>query len=202
MRLSRARWTEFTQYFSNVPDSVKIDKVVANLYNIVMAVFRPEGLFYDSLSGLYKPRTDPYEREHSIARLAVGTCTKGEPFELSGQMIYYPTWANQSYCMVDQPPDAKPFDTQVAISESYGRWPADLQFTHYTLRCTKFGKTGLIITGRGLDEEVYPLELGEPLHVARHAAQGHAQRFYDNIRPNVELSEQGSVVGPNRLKRR
>lgn len=152
---------------------------------MTLTPFQPEGIFYDALSEPFTPPTDPLGRAHTLARLAVGACDKGETFELTGEMIYYPGWANQSYCVVDQPPNSKPFNTQIRIAEAYGRWPSELMFTHYTSNPTFLPRRkGLVISGRNL-EEIHELELGPQLNAARLAVRAYAQEFYNRLRPNV-----------------
>lgn len=56
-------------------------------------------LFYDALSGGFRPPTDPKAQEHTAARLAFAAATKGEPLQLVDPNFtayeYNPSWAKE-----------------------------------------------------------------------------------------------------------
>lgn len=146
-----------------------------------MAEFRPLGLFYDALSAEFAPPTDPSKRLHTLARLAVATCDKGQGPD--DYRSYTPSWARNSYSIVEQPVDRGPFDTQVTIGESYGRWPREIRFTHHRTNPTESARRDeLVITERNL-EIVHPLELGNILRATRTDVADIAQDFYNNLKP-------------------
>lgn len=66
-----------------------------------MSEFRPYGLFYDVISGEF---TDPTKKDvtaHTLARLAVAACRKGDgPIH---DRTYRPSWAPETSISVHQP---------------------------------------------------------------------------------------------------
>lgn len=145
-----------------------------------MSEFRPNGKFYDALSGEFYPPSDKLRRAHTLARLAVGVCEKGE--EYKGGLLYYPTWAETSYAAVWQPENRLPSDTQVIIGEAYGRWPLEVGFSHVkTNPAMGPDKDILHITFRN-EEENYELEIGEKLLLARQRVTDLSQHFYDTLK--------------------
>ena len=150
-----------------------------------MTEFRPNGLFYDVLSGEFIPPTDPQLRVHTLARLAAVACEKGEDGELDGMRVYYPSWANQSFIEVDQADGEGPYDTSLYISDAYGRWPRDLRITHTRLnRAMGPERDCTVIRGRKIDEIVRPLTLGPELQDTRRIIAEVAQDYYDGLRQN------------------
>jgi hypothetical protein len=64
--------------------------------NLEKLVIRP--MFYDALSGVFKPETDELKREHTLGRLAQctflkGTFVEGKSDEVFSALGYTPTWA-------------------------------------------------------------------------------------------------------------
>ena len=145
-----------------------------------MTEFRPLGLLYDALSAEFAPPTDPSKRRHTLARLAVAACDKGQGPD--DYRSYTPSWAQNSYSVVEQPVPREPFDTQVSIGEGYGRWPREILFTHHrTNPAESAPRDELVITERNL-EIVHPLELGNALRAARVDVADIAQDFYSNLK--------------------
>jgi hypothetical protein len=80
---------------------------------------RFDPLFYDALSGEFKPSQDPDGRAHTLGRLALATLTKGgtpytpcAPHSRHEAVSYRPSWVSSAHAIVEYD-DLRPLDLHV-----------------------------------------------------------------------------------------
>jgi hypothetical protein len=80
---------------------------------------RFDPLFYDALSGEFKPPQDPEERTHTLGRLALATLIKGgTPYTPCAShsrheaVSYRPSWASSAHAIIEYD-DLRPLDLHV-----------------------------------------------------------------------------------------
>lgn len=143
-----------------------------------MSEFRPYGLFYDVLSGEFTPPTDRLERAHTLARLAVATCENGRGPDYCRD--YIPSWAENSYSMVEHGIDG-PRDTTLTVATTKGRWLNIVRFSHIRSNPAMSPRSDNLIITRGGTELVRKLELGPKLNEIRREVADTAQSFYESV---------------------
>lgn len=131
----------------------------------------------DALGGDFYPPTDPEHRAHKLSRLAVATMEKGIGPEDCRD--YVPSWAPDTYAMLEQSGGEEPTESSLTIAEITGRWPRVISFGHEITSLTN--NHYLIIRERGL-EAPYQLDGSMDPGVIQRDVAEIAQDFYDGLR--------------------
>lgn len=138
-------------------------------------------LFYDALSGEFKPSSDKLQRAHTLGRLAYAAFSKGVPVDgtdATALYVYKPSWAPHVSVTVDCDLDRMDPATQ----KLYGLYlwsdesgPLDI----YDISDSR--QAALEISALGGKEARLGIELGEELNLARIQVAQVAQSFFDTL---------------------
>jgi hypothetical protein len=146
------------------------------------ALVRP--LFYDALSGEFKPAVDPQKRSHTLGRLMFAALSKGQRQATSlddwhTTHLYTPSWApnvsTEVICMIDEEVNSNALVSRISLEHLTDK----VEFRDATYEEEE--DSGVVIIDAN-GRTVHPLDLGQELSATRSAVINRTQQFFDELR--------------------
>lgn len=137
-------------------------------------------LFYDALSGEFRPPSDPQKQVQTLGRLGYTAFNEGE-LELINHSVepqldfrYTPSWAPNTVTTLHC---SQVGEGGLLVAHTVSLTNTDSKKSLHIMDT----RPGWMEIGHGDDEKALPLELGESLAAARLAVAEAAQMFFDEI---------------------